>query len=311
MRPIGTAPALRPVIVGIPCSEEQQRDINFGGGYLTDFVDAIESNHAQARLIPTSDTPPEALLRDVDALLIPGGADVDPQLYGVNLPHTSRTPDPAFDRFEYGLVQYALGTQMPMLGICRGQQMMNVAAGGSLTRDINSEMRRNVFIEHQYKKNSDPTIARNERALVHDVVLARDQDPCGMTDSNLRRLFGVDRMAVNSAHHQAVKALGPIFAVTAWAMDGVIEGIERKDNHTQWAVQWHPERQWRVDGSSNCMFQKLIADGQHYRFGTATQVAEAPPARKRRARKGVTVLQIRGEGNRDPAIAQLFPGLPR
>lgn len=306
-----STPAQRPVTVGIPCYFEQMRDAQMGGGYLKNFIDAVTAAKGQPKLIEMSNTPPADILKDVDALLIPGGSDVNPPLYGEERRAVCKTSKPEFDAFEINLIREAYARNVPMLGICRGQQLMNVAAGGTLYQDINTEaLQRTVAIEHDYTKSHNQAVREDERQPVHFARLARDGEPNAMADSNLRRLFGFpDKFAVNSAHHQAIKGLGPIFAVTAWAMDGMVEGIQRIDNHTQWAVQWHPERQCFLEPTWYRMFEKLVTDGSKYRYGDVQVVEAAQSSGRKRKPKGVTV-QASSENPWAPISQQLFRGLP-
>jgi putative glutamine amidotransferase len=163
---------------------------------------------------------PEVLADRVDAIVLNGGGDVAPERYGAErLPRT----DPADERrdtFELGLVRAALDRGLPMLGICRGMQLLNVALGGTLVQDLAPV----TSLEHEV---ADPW----DRP-VHDIEV----EP----GSLLARAVGASRARVNSAHHQAVDRLGDGLRVTARAPDGVIEAFE-DERGLLFGVQWHPE----------------------------------------------------------------------
>ena len=164
------------------------------------------------------------LFGECDALLLTGGEDVDPQCYRA-APHLKLgSTDPRRDANELALIADARARALPILGICRGIQIGNVAFGGTLIQDLPSQ--RPSSIDH------DPSTARD--APVHDVTLSEG--------SRLRAIFDTAILRANSFHHQAVDVPGTGLVVTAVAPDGVIEGMESADRN-EWIVlvQWHPE----------------------------------------------------------------------
>lgn len=163
-----------------------------------------------------------ALFDSLDGLLLPGGADLQPSTYDAAPRSPLAGVDPALDATEIALARWALAEERPVLGICRGQQCLNVAAGGTLFQDIPTEIP--GALTHRLE-------ARN--ALAHLISV----EP----DSRLERALGAMRFEVNSLHHQSVHRVAPGFLVTALAPDGVIEGIERPDHPFALAVQFHPE----------------------------------------------------------------------
>lgn len=172
-----------------------------------------------------------ATLREIydrlDAVLIAGGVDMDPATYGEEKTPLTGSVDPPRDAVELQLAQWALEERKPLFGICRGLQIINVAAGGTLYQDVAAQ--HDQAIKHDYF----PTAGYPRDHLAHEVTLA--------AGSRLRHTFEQDRILVNSMHHQGIRRLGDGLAVTAVAPDGLIEGIESPNGHYLVAVQWHPE----------------------------------------------------------------------
>lgn len=200
---------------------------------------------AQAGGIPVILTPtmgPEsaaAILRRMDALVLTGGHDVDPGLYGEPASVHLGPLDRQRDEFEIALFEAARTERLPILGICRGLQVINVAMGGTLWQDLPSEHPSEVL----HEKSGTERDAR-----LHSVAL----NPTSM----LAVVLGTDALEINSFHHQAIRDLGRGLSVSARAEDGIIEGVEEigTDNWLL-AVQWHPEEFYREPGSPD---QKLF-----------------------------------------------------
>jgi len=194
-----------------------------------DYVRSVErSGAAPVVLPPLGPEHAEAVLERVDGLLLSGGVDVDPELYGRDRHPKLGRVDRRRDEFELALARTALRRDLPILAICRGQQVLNVATGGTLIQDIPSEL--NGGVRH------DAPGRRTRR--VHSVELA--------AGSKLREILGAGTLAVNSFHHQAIDALGQGLAVCGRCPeDGVIEAVEMKQRHFVLGVQWHPESFWK------------------------------------------------------------------
>jgi putative glutamine amidotransferase len=163
----------------------------------------------------------------LDGLLIPGGVDLDPRRYG-ELPHAKLGRlDPARDAVELQLATWAIEDRKPLLGLCRGLQVLNVACGGTLFQDLEAQMP--AAIKHDYFPNHG-----YERSyLAHEVRLS--------PGSRLREVMSLDQIAVNSMHHQGIKTLGLGLRASAVAPDGVVEAAELDDDSFVVGVQWHPE----------------------------------------------------------------------
>lgn len=198
---------------------EGERDRAFA--YLT-YVEALRRGGAAAVLIPPQPENAADLLLTLDGILLAGGPDCDPSLYGEE-PHASCEPmDVRRQENDLALARAARELRVPALGVCLGMQVMNVAGGGSLIQDIASE------VETQIQHASEP-----ENRARHDVRIDEG--------SRLAEIVRESEVRVNSSHHQAVRRLAPGLRVSAHAPDGVIEAIEDPAHPFYIGLQWHPE----------------------------------------------------------------------
>lgn len=213
-----------------------------------DYVAALEQAGADVREITPDRDPLPETLATCDGVLLTGGVDVDPVEYGDSTRHPTVEIDDTRDRYELALAREALARDLPLLAICRGVQVLNVAAGGTLVQDIPSEAP--GTLGHSITEPRD--------ALVHDVSV-----PAGTCLAALLspRLGPEGRVAVNSRHHQSVRQTAPGFVVSATAPDGVIEAIERPGARFCVGVQWHPENFWRT-GEFATLFDGLVRAAQ-------------------------------------------------
>jgi putative glutamine amidotransferase len=195
-------------------------------GVNTAYVSAVLAAGGIPVLLLPELTPEEStdLFGECDALLLTGGEDVDPACYGAERHPKLRTVDRRRDANELALVADARARDLPILGICRGIQLLNVAFGGSLIQDIPSQRPGNV--------NHDPSTPRDSAA--HDLSITEG--------SRLRQILETSDLRANSFHHQAIDRVGEGLIVSALAPDGLVEGVESSDP-SEWivAVQWHPE----------------------------------------------------------------------
>ncbi len=191
------------------------------------YVEAVATAGGAPVLIPLNlnEETLRATYERLDGLLLAGGGDLDPKHYGEAIHEKCGQIDEARDTVELMLARWALTEGLPVLGICRGIQVLNVAAGGDLYQDIASQVPGSL--KHDYW----PDYPRNY--LAHQVTINGE--------SPLTTTLGQSQVAVNSMHHQAIKDLAPRFKVVARATDGLIEAIKDHDHPFALGVQWHPE----------------------------------------------------------------------
>ena len=169
----------------------------------------------------------EVLLDGLDGLLLSGGSDLDPGYYGEEAVAELGVTVPERDAFEMSLVEHALRRGMPIFGICRGMQVLNVALGGTLFQDLPTQVDHLVLLGHRQETPKwQPT---------HEVEVD--------VGSQVAEILGTGELKVNSYHHQAIKTLASDLVAVAHAPDGVIEAVESGDLSERWTigVQWHAE----------------------------------------------------------------------
>jgi putative glutamine amidotransferase len=215
--------------IGIPCQHNNGADRPYRVPLISQnssYVRCVADAGGVPILIPPilPDEMVRALYSCLDGVLLAGGVDVDPMRYSEPQHHKLGSIDPDRDRTEIQLVEWALADGVPLFGICRGIQIMNVAAGGSLYQDIASQI--DTPITHALKREP-------RDAMAHSVQI--------FAGSRLASIIDEPEIQVNSLHHQAVKTVASPFRVTAKASDGVIEAMEGRDDGFCLAVQWHPE----------------------------------------------------------------------
>ena len=206
-------------IIGITCKTETK---------IADYTKAIAKFGGEPRLFVSLDPIPEGL-PEIDGLLLPGGGDLDPRHYDEPRYHVNgiskiRDVSQSRDALELHLCEKALQADIPVFGICRGIQVMNVIMGGSLYQDIRTQLTDCLL----HKDEESDCDAR------HSIQI--------QPSSLLNQLTGECITKVNSRHHQAVKVIGEGFVVTAQSKDGIIEAIENPSHRFVIGVQYHPER---------------------------------------------------------------------
>ena len=222
------------------------------------YIVTLEAAGALPWMVPLVD---DATIRGIyerlDGVFLPGGADIDPATYGSD-PHPlcDRT-DRARDRVELLLARWAIEDGKPVLGVCRGMQIINVAAGGSLFQDLAEQ--RPQSIKHDYFPFGGSKNTRDY--LAHEVTISEG--------TRIARVFGAGSLPVNSMHHQGVKELGDGLVASAHATDGLIEALEGVDQPYLAAVQWHPEALTEGDARARRLFQEFVAAAAEYRLAGA------------------------------------------
>jgi putative glutamine amidotransferase len=210
-------------IIGITLDSEK------GGGYSEypfyalrkGYFDAVEKHGGTPIGLPYSDA--DRFINMIDGLLIPGGSfDIPPEMYGEKIAHSTVTTKDIRTNFEFAITKLALKHNKPILGICGGEQLINVACGGSLIQDIPAEIKN--ALNHEVK---------NREAPAHEVSVVEG--------SLLHKITGKLSIGTNTSHHQAVKDVGENLIINAKTSDGVIEGIEHTKHKFCLGLQWHPE----------------------------------------------------------------------
>jgi gamma-glutamyl-gamma-aminobutyrate hydrolase PuuD len=212
------------------------------------YTDALDRAGGRPLVIPPplGDIDPHidasTALAPFDGLVLPGGADIDPARYGEDAHPAAYGINSAFDAFELALLDVALERQIPVLAICRGHQVLNVALGGTLDQHITD--RPGLFV------HGDP--GRGPGGGVdHDVTIK--------AGTRLAQALGVTRCSVRSHHHQVVSELASKAEATAWSDDGLLEGFELEDGWVV-AVQWHPEVTAADDPIQQRLFDAFVAE---------------------------------------------------
>ena len=210
------------------------------------YYHAVASAGGAPVLIPLLDDLEtlRAIYERTDGILIPGGVDVDPAAFGEKPHERLGRIDPARDRVEIQLVKWAVEDDKPLLGLCRGLQVINVALGGTLYQDLETEYPNGI--KHDYF----PNYGFSRDHLAHDVTVE--------AGSRMRHALIDAAVPVNSMHHQGIKALASGLSASAVAPDGLIEAAESTNESYIVGVQWHPEVFELADPSSGVLFRDFV-----------------------------------------------------
>lgn len=203
------------------------------------YVNAIEDAGGRALIVPPSEDAIEETLDALDGILFSGGSDVDPSTYGHDVHPETTNLRPERDRGELALLRAALDRDMPMLAVCRGSQVLNVARGGDLVQHLPD-----VVGDEKHKQT--PGVFAD-----HEVEVERD--------TKLGALLG-ERAPVKSHHHQGFGRVGEGLVETAWAEDGTLEALEDPSKRFAVGVLWHPE-----EGEDAALFRALVEEARAYR----------------------------------------------
>lgn len=211
------------------------------------YVEVVAAMGAIPWAIPVLDdasTLQEIFVR-LDGVMLTGGADVDPASYGEVKQSYCKSTHPDRDAVELDLIRFARETRKPILGICRGLQILNVAFGGTLYQDIREQVP--AALKHDKELTADSSF---RTALVHEVNIK--------PGTRLYQMLGTSHVAVNSLHHQAIKDLGDGLNACAWSPDGIIEGIESTQDDFILGIQWHPEELMEIHPGMRQLFLRFM-----------------------------------------------------
>lgn len=228
----------KPLIGVLPLVDTERNSFWMLPGYLH----GIEQAGGLPVMLPltTEEASLKQLVETMDGFLFTGGQDVSPELYGkAKRPYCGQCL-PQRDEMEIELLELALGADKPLLGICRGIQLLNAAMGGTLYQDLPTE---------------HPSDVQHFQSPPYDVPVHRVRVGIG---SPLHWGLGVEELNVTSYHHQGIQDLAPSLAPMAWAEDGLVEAVCLPTVRFAWAVQWHPEFTYQNDEDSRDLFKALV-----------------------------------------------------
>ena len=206
------------------------------------YIYAIEASGGIPILLPyTGDCETVEHLVDIcDGFFFTGGVDIDPKRYGEDARESVRDIQEYRDEFEFRVFQSVIKTSKPILAICRGAQLVNIAFGGTLYQDIPSEVQ--TKISH---RQTEPKFSPS-----HEVRI--------IVDTPLHKMMRAERIKANSFHHQAIKTLGKGLEIMAVADDGIIEAVYSSAGQYIRAYQWHPERLYETDTENRMIFEDFV-----------------------------------------------------
>ncbi len=215
-----------------------------------DYAEAIYEAGGIPLAIPPINTDQylSTIIERLDGVLLTGGGDIHPRHYNQSCQKGLGKLEETRDLIELKLVEYAMAKQMPIFGVCRGLQLLNVYFKGTLFQDIGRDV--NCTVQHAFYKGT-------KSCKVHRVDFSKD---CA-----LKKAVDSDHIYVNSLHHQAIDKLGEGLSVCAKSEDGYIEAIQYDDNPAVFAVQWHPEMMAQVDQSQLALFKLLVDFASDYK----------------------------------------------
>ena len=216
-----------------------------------DYVEALKKAGAEVRTVDgATGAAAEITLAGVDGVLLTGGHDVDPALYAEDRHPATQDAEPGRDALEISLARQALDANVPLFAICRGVQVLNVAAGGSLVQDIPSEIGHMVPHDIREPRNAEAHPVRVKPGTKLAEALAGEINDHGET-------------LVNSRHHQAIGKVAPGLEVTAVAPDGLPEAIEKDGDQFCVGVQWHPEN-FHESGRFRGLFEAFVRSAERH-----------------------------------------------
>ena len=218
------------------------------------YVSTLTNAGAIPWLVPlVDDETLRGIYEKLDGVFLPGGADIDPVSYGTAPHPLCDKTDRDRDRVELALARWAIEDGKPLLGVCRGMQLINLAAGGTLYQDLAEQM--TGSIKHDYFPFGGQTFRRDY--LAHEV----DVRP----NTRLASVFGAGALRVNSMHHQGVRDVGRDLVVSATSSDGLVEALEAPNGAYVVGVQWHPEALTDSQDSARVLFEDFVREATERR----------------------------------------------
>jgi putative glutamine amidotransferase len=211
---------------------------------MHDYEESVRRAGGDVHVVGTDRESPMEIVANSDGILLAGGGDVQPSIYGHAAHQTFDAAEAGRDDYELELVRLATEADVPLFAICRGIQVLNVARGGTLIQHIPEEVA--GAVDHNVR---EPRVA-----IAHEVWVT----PGSLVDRLMRETEEDGGFPVNSRHHQAVKTVGSGLITTATAPDGVVEAIEDPSKRFVLGVQWHPENFYRT-GEFRALFEGFIA----------------------------------------------------
>ncbi len=231
-------------LIGIASDVQEVEGARDRAFAYTTYIDSLRRAGAIPVLIPPQPENAAEIVEALDGLLLAGGEDCDPSLYGEEALPSVEPMDPRRQANDLTLARVARERGIPTLGICLGLQVMNVAAGGTLVQDIDSQL------ETEIRHASIP-----ENRARHDVIVEKG--------TRLAGIVPAIELNVNSSHHQAIKDVAEGLRVTAHAPDGIVEGLEDSRHPFYLGVQWHPE-DMGGEGSASSLFAAFVDAARTY-----------------------------------------------
>lgn len=250
---------MKPIIGITPSPSEDQfsHGLFYRYALSSNYTEAVEAAGGIPIIIPPQHGNIDEILSVVDGLLLSGGGDIDPQLYGDSSVHEKTYGIHQLrDELEMALTKGAIERDLPVLCICRGIQVLNVALKGTLIQDIGDQY--SDQIQHRQHENNIPASEPS-----HEVRAVRD--------SLLGDVYESDTIQTNSFHHQGLKDIGPELRAIGTAPDGIVESVERPASTWMLGVQWHPEMMFKVHEEHLKPFVGLVKAATAYHAKTATQ----------------------------------------
>lgn len=229
---------MKPLVGFMPLWDDEKDSL----WMLPDYLEGLQEAGATPVILSLTEDREEIehLVDICDGILLTGGHDVDPSVYGEEALNGTVLCCKARDKMERLVLEDAMQKDKPILGICRGIQLINALLGGTLYQDLPTQHPSDID-HHQTPPYDVP---------VHDVFIKKD--------SPLYDCLGSDRISVNSYHHQAVKDVAPCLEVMAESEDGIVEALYKPFYRFLWAVQWHPEFSYKKDDNSRKIFKAFV-----------------------------------------------------